>query len=85
LSDDGRGELVGVRRLGRERDLLEAMFSVATTMFAVVGDAEGRTPPPPLPLPSIRTIRTNATMARKIPMSRTSLFERFNEVSPRVM
>jgi hypothetical protein len=33
----------------------------------------------------VKMTKTNATMARKIPMSRTNRFERFKWVSPRAV
>ena len=78
----GDGDLLGRHVVGRDRGA-EMDVRAATTTTAV----DGVPPPPPvlLLLFSIRMISTNATTARKIPMSRTNRFERFNESSPRTV
>ena len=52
-------------------------MSLAATTIATSSQASDPAVPPSPPPLSVRTTRTNATMARKIPMSRTNRFERF--------
>ena len=66
-SSTSRSSMIAPRSMSRD----------ATTMVVVVGSCEAAVPPLPLPF-DVTRMSTNAMSARKIPISRTNRFERFN-------